>query len=88
MLEAKKVQAARAALQAGNPKLALQEIESYEKIPEHAALSQEAVLVKIEALSKVGRRTDALALGMSTRDDPAFANYRDRVEAVLRDAGL
>jgi hypothetical protein len=88
MLEAKKVQAARAALAAGNAKLALQEIEAYEKIPDRAALRQEAVVVKIEALSKVGRRTDALALAMSTRDDPAYADYKEKIDALLRDAGL
>jgi hypothetical protein len=45
-------------------------------------------LVKIEALAKVGRKTDALALAMSTRDDPAFAPYQGKLQAVLVDAGL
>jgi len=86
--EAKYVESARAALHAGDPKKALAELERYELVPGRGALKQEAALIKIEALSKVGRKTDALALGMSTRDDPSFAPYRGRVDGVLEDAGL
>jgi hypothetical protein len=84
---AKSIEAARAALAAGNPKRALEEIESYEKIPD-APLKQEAVVLKIEALSKSGRRSDALALAMSTRDDPAYAPHQARIDALITDAGL
>jgi len=87
--EAKIVAEARAALNAGEPRKALAAIERYEKIPDRGSLTPEATLVKIEALAKVsGRRTDALALGMSTRDDPKMASYQPRVEALLQDAGL
>lgn len=86
--EAKTVEAARAALRAGDPKKALVEIERYERIPNGGSLKQEATILKIEALSKSGRKTDALALGMSTRDDPTFAPYRERVDSALTDAGL
>lgn len=86
--EAKIVAEAREALAANEPRKALAAIERYEKIPDRSALTPEATLVKIEALSKVGRRTDALALGMSTRDDPKMAPYQGRVDAVLQDAGL
>jgi hypothetical protein len=85
---AQKLQAARAALAAGNAKAALEDVESYERRPEVTALKQDMTLVKIEALAKVGRRTDALALAMSSRDDPAFAPYQGKIQAVLVDAGL
>jgi hypothetical protein len=89
LLAAKKVEAARAALAAGDAKKALAEIEEYQRMPEATALSQEAVLVKIEALAKVGgRKTDAVALAMSTRDDPSYAPYQDRIQAILSDAGF
>jgi hypothetical protein len=88
VIAAQKLQAARAALAAGNPKGALEQVESYERRGDMTALKQEMTLVKIEALPKVGRRTDALALAMSTRDDPSFAPYQDKIQAVLVDAGL
>ncbi|MBX3233286.1 MAG: hypothetical protein KIT84_33360 [Labilithrix sp.] len=86
--EAKHVANAREALASGDAKKALHEIDLYEAIPGRNALTPEATMVKIEALSKVGRRTDALALGMSTRDDPKMASYQGRVEDILQDAGL
>jgi hypothetical protein len=88
LVAAKKVDAARSALAAGDPKRALEEIEAYQHMPEANALKQEAVVVKIEALSKVGRRSDALALAMSTRDDPSYAPYQGHIQAILADAGL
>ncbi len=87
LLEMKKLQVARAALDANDPKRALKEIEAYEKIPGTYALKTEATVLKIEALAKSGRKTDALALAMSARDDPAMASQLPRIEA-LRDAGV
>jgi hypothetical protein len=83
LLEAKTVEAARAALAAGDPKKALKELEFYDKIPNAQSLRQEATLLKIEALSLVGRKTDARALAYSTRDDPSFNSYQGRIEALL-----
>jgi hypothetical protein len=88
LIAANRLSAAKAALAAGDPRKALAEIESYEKLPEANALKQETVVLKIEALSKVpGRKTDALALAMSTRDDPSYASYQPQIRALLQDAG-
>jgi hypothetical protein len=88
MSQTKKVAAARAALAAGDAQLALKEIQSYESFPAPLLLHEEITVLKIQALSKVGRRTDALALAMSTRGEPAFAPYQEQIEGVLLDAGL
>ncbi|MFO0742063.1 MAG: hypothetical protein U0270_39560 [Labilithrix sp.] len=86
--EAKMVTRAQAALDKGDYKLALQEIEDYEKIPDRVLLTQKATVIKIIALSHVGRRTDALALAMETRDDENFKDYHAQIEDILIDAGL
>lgn len=88
LLEAKTVEAARSALASGNPKKALKELEFYDKIPNASSLRQEATLLKIEALSLVGRKAEARALAYSTRDDPSFNSYQGRIETLLEnDAG-
>lgn len=86
--EAELVDQAKTALAQGNPKRALEVIHAYEQTPEPRSLKGEAALVKIDALAKTGRRTDALAFAMSTRDDPAYAPYQKRIELSLVDAGL
>jgi hypothetical protein len=84
--EVKKLDDARTALRAGDPKRALTEAES---IDQHAGvLRHEATLLRVEAYAVSGRRSDALALAMRTRDDPTFAPYRDRLDEILADAGL
>jgi len=88
MLEAKKLEDVRVALRAGDPKKALAELESYDRVVREGVLRHEATLLRVEALAGSGRRTDALALAMRSRDDPSFAPYKDRLEAVLADAGL
>jgi hypothetical protein len=88
LLEAKVVDAARAALVAGDPKKALKELEFYDKIPNASSLQQEATILKIQALTQVGRKTDARALAYSTRDEPSFKPYQARIDAVLADAGM
>jgi hypothetical protein len=87
LLEMKKLQVARAALDANDPKRALEEIEAYEKIPGAYAMKGEATTLKIEALAKSGRKTDAVALAMSARDNPEMAAQLPKIEA-LRDAGV
>ncbi len=88
LLEAKVVHQARTALAAGDPRGALKELEFYDKIPNASSLKQEATILRIQALAQVGRKTDARALAYSTRDDPSFKTYQDRVEAALAgDAG-
>lgn len=86
--EAKMVTRAQAALDKGDYKGALQEIEDYEKIPNRVLLTQKATMIKIIALSHVGRRTDALALAMETRSDDNFKDYHEDIEDILIDAGL
>lgn len=86
--EAKMITRAQTALDHGDYKLALQEIEDYEKIPDRALLTPQATMIKISALSHVGRRTDALALAMETRDDEKFKDYHEQIETILIDAGL
>jgi len=89
MLEAKKLDEARAALQKGDAKAALAALDSYEKVVRGpGALRHEATLLRIETLAKVGRRTDAKALAMSIRDDPAWSDDQERLEGILGDAGL
>jgi hypothetical protein len=84
--EVKKLDDARTALRAGDPKRALAEAES---IDQHAGvIRHEATLLRVEALAGSGRRSDALALAMRTRDDPTFSPYRDRLDEILADAGL
>jgi hypothetical protein len=84
--EVKKLDDARTALRAGDPKRALATLESYDQ--NEGVLRHEATLIRVEAFAASGRRTDALALAMRTRDDPTFAPYRDRLEEILADAGL
>lgn len=86
--EAKMVTRAQDKINKGDYKGALQEIEDYEKIPNRVLLTEKATVLKIAALSHVGRRTDALALAMETRDDPKFKEYHDQIEDILVDAGL
>jgi hypothetical protein len=89
LIAANRLSSAKAALAAGDPKKALADIESYEKLPDATPLKQETAVLKIEALSKIpGRKTDALALAMSTRDDPSFASYQPQINALLHDAGV
>lgn len=83
LLEAKYVENARSALAAGDPKRALRELDFYDKIPNATSLRQEATLIKIEALSQSGRKAEARALAYSTRDDPSFNSYQDRIEGIL-----
>jgi hypothetical protein len=86
--EAKMVTRAQSKLDKGDYKGALQEIEDYEKIPNRELLTEKATVIKIAALSHVGRRTDALALAMETRDDPKFKDYHEQIEDILVDAGV
>ena len=89
MLEAKKLDEARAALAKNDPKAALAALDSYERVVRGpGTLRHEATLLRIETLAKVGRKTDAKALAMSVRDDSAWADDQPRLEAVLADAGL
>lgn len=89
MLEAKKLDEARTALQKGDAKTALAALDSYEKIVRGpGALRHEATLLRIETLAKVGRRSDAKALAMSVRDDPAWSDDQERLGSLLTDAGL
>lgn len=88
LLEAKTVEAARTSLASGNPRQALKELELYDKIPHASSLRQEALLLKIEALSLVGRKAEARALAYATRDDPSFDSYQGRIATLLNnDAG-
>lgn len=86
--EAKMVTRAQQALDKGDYKLALQEISDYEKIPDRSLLTPQATIIKIAALSHVGRKTDALALAMETRDDEKFKDYHEKIEDILTDAGV
>jgi hypothetical protein len=88
MGEAKKIDEAQTALRAGDPKRALAALESYDRYEREGVLRHEATLLRVEALAGSGRKTDALALAMRSREDPSFAPYRDRLDAILADAGL
>lgn len=88
-LEAKMISNAQNLLNQGKPREALKQIEEYEQVPDRAALVPEAKWLKIQALGTVGgRRTDALALAMTTRTDPTMAPYQKRIEDFLADAGI
>jgi hypothetical protein len=87
--EAKMVTRAQAALDKKDYKLALREIEDYEKIPNREFLSAEATRIKIDALVHLpGRKTDGLALAQETRSDEKYKDKREAIEAILYDAGL
>jgi hypothetical protein len=88
LAQTNKLNAAKAKLAAGDAKGALVSIEEYDTFPEPRVLKEEMTVVKITALSRAGRKADALALAISTRDDPAFEQYRPVIDEALIDAGL
>ena len=89
MLEAQKLDGVRASLAAENPRRALAELESYDRVVRNGGLMKhEASLLRVEALSRAGRRTDARALAYTLRDDPTFQDYQKRLDGLLADAGL
>jgi len=87
-LEAKYLTNARAAMDAGDNKKALEIIENYERQPSHLLLAPQMTVIKIQALARVGRKTDALALAMETRGDDKYKDYHEQIEAIVADAGL
>jgi hypothetical protein len=88
LAQTKTLVAAKEALDAGDARRALKEIEAYERFPSPRVNQEEATFLKIQILPRVGRRTDSLALAISTRDDPAMAPYQSRILAFTIDAGL
>ncbi len=88
LAQTKTLVAAQEALAAGDARRALKEMEAYEKFPSPRVQQEEATFLKIQILPRVGRRTDSLALALSTRDDPAMAPYQSRILAYTVDAGL
>jgi len=88
--EAKMVTRAQAALDKKDYKLALREIEDYEKIPNRELLSAEATRIKVDALVHIpGRKTDGLALAQESRSDDKMSKEKhEAIEQILYDAGL
>jgi hypothetical protein len=81
--EVRTIGAARAALAAGDPPLALRELDAYDRIPNARTLRPEAHVLRLEALAKAKREKEARALATTLRADPEMAAYGRRIDAVL-----
>jgi hypothetical protein len=83
-LEVAAIDAARAALTAGNAALALQRLDDYAALPRTGTLEREAQLLRIDALSLAGRTTSARALLQSYAarfpQDPRLNRLRSLLE--------
>jgi hypothetical protein len=83
-LEVAAIDAARAALTAGNAALALQRLDDYAALPRTGTLEREAQLLRIDALSLAGRTTSARALLQSYAErfpqDPRLNRLRSLLE--------
>lgn len=74
---------ARGALNRGDPRGALSELDRYDAAPAPKILGQEATMVRIEALSAKGDTTAARALAQSFLAKNPGSAYDDRVRALM-----
>ena len=82
-LEVRAIEAARGALNAGDPARALRELDGYDRIGGAETLRPESRVLRLEALAKVGRNAEARTLGVALRSDPTLVSYARRIDLVL-----
>jgi hypothetical protein len=81
--EVKAIQRAKSALSSGNASGAIKELDAYRETFPRGRLSQEATVLRIEALSASGNRAAAQKLGESFLKANERSPYADRVKSVL-----
>ncbi len=81
--EVKAIQRAKAALSAGNASGALKELDAYKQSFPRGSLSQEATVLRIEALAASGNRSAANKLGEAFLKNNEKSPYAARVRSVL-----
>jgi hypothetical protein len=74
---------ARGAINHGDPRAALSELDRYDSAPGPKILGQEATLVRIEALSAKGDAAGARALAQRFLANNPGSTYDERVRAIL-----
>lgn len=77
------VDAARGALNAGDPAKALARLDAYDRDHENGSLKLEASVLRVEALARSGRRAEADRLGRSVLAAPGGGAYRAKLERIL-----
>ena len=80
--EVRLIDAARAALAAGNAESALRELQTYQRIAETGTLDREARVLRIEALAKVGDSKQARALAEAYSADFPHDAHARRLRAL------
>ena len=74
---------ARSALAAGHPQLALRAVDDYDARFPGGMLSQEAAVVRIDALERLGRRDEAAAIGQRFIESHPASPYAAKVRQLL-----
>jgi TolA-binding protein len=81
--EVKAIQRAKTALSGGNPSGALKELDAYRQEFPRGRLSQEATVLRIEALAASGNQAAAKKLGEQFLKNNEKSPYADRIKSVL-----
>ncbi len=81
--EVKAIQRAKAELSGGNPRGALKELDAYRESFPRGRLAQEAMVLRIEALSASGNQAAAKRLGEQFLENNEKSPYADRIKSVL-----
>ncbi|HVJ21881.1 MAG TPA: hypothetical protein VM686_41035 [Polyangiaceae bacterium] len=81
--EVKAIQRAKAALSGGNPSGAIKELDAYRETFPRGRLSQEATVLRIEALAASGNQAAAQKLGEQFLKNNEKSPYAARVKSVL-----
>jgi hypothetical protein len=77
------IDAARCALNDGDPSKALAQLDAYDRSHRSGALRLEGTVLRVEALARSGRRADAERLGRSILNETGGGAYRTRLEKTL-----
>jgi hypothetical protein len=82
-LEVKSIDAARRVLVAGKPERVFQLLDAYERRYPRGKLGQEAALLRIEALARVGQGGQARALAQRLLAQNPRSAHKKRIESLL-----
>jgi hypothetical protein len=77
------IDAARRQLRAGNPGGAVAELDRYHRKYKHGMFGQEAVMLRIEALSRSGNRSAARQLAKRFLASKPSSQYAKRIESLV-----
>ena len=77
------IDAARRELRAGNPGGAVAELDRYHRKYKHGMFGQEAVMLRIEALSRSGNRSAARQLAKRFLASKPSSQYAKRIESLV-----